>query len=41
METTGDVGAGDQSQHLLVVTQPPYPETLTEVGIQVDGGPLR
>ena len=41
VETTGDVGAGDQSQHLLVVTQPPYPETLTEVGVQVDAGPLR
>lgn len=36
VEAACHIGAGDQLQHLLVVAETPDPETLPEVGVQVD-----
>ena len=37
MEPAGDVGAGDQAEHGVVVAEPPGPEALAQVGVEVDG----
>jgi hypothetical protein len=36
VETARDVGAGDNAQHSVVITEPPDAEALTQVGVEVD-----
>ena len=38
VETAGHVGAGDDAQHGVVVTEPPDAEALAQVGVEVDRG---
>ena len=35
MKAAGDVGAGDQIEHRVVVTKAPHPEAFAEIGIEV------
>ncbi len=38
MEAAGHVRAGDDVEQRVVVAQPPEPEALAEIGVQVDDG---
>lgn len=38
MEAARHVGAGDHVEHRLVVAQPPLPEALADVGVQINAG---
>ena len=38
VETTRDVGAGDDAEHGVVISEPPDAESLTQVGVEVDAG---
>ena len=38
VETAGDVGAGDDAEHGVVIAEPPDAESLTQVGVEVDAG---
>jgi hypothetical protein len=38
VETARNVGAGDNAQHGVVITEPPDAEAFTQVGVEVDSG---
>jgi hypothetical protein len=38
VETTGHVGAGDDSEHGVVIAEPPDAEALAQVGVDVNTG---
>ena len=37
VEAAGDVGAGDDVEHGVVVTEFPHPEALAQIGVEIDG----
>ena len=37
VKTAGDIGAGDEPQHGLVVAHAPDAKTFAEIGVEIDG----